>query len=91
MQTPPHASPSSQSVSSGSNHNHVTHSSEFFTPTQSNRDGEPVGPASHHGDFDAVFGNKTADSNGGPQPAAGKTSENSPADRPTDRPADRCY
>ncbi|CAL8241396.1 unnamed protein product [Merluccius merluccius] len=35
MQTPPSASPSSQSVSSGNN-NHITHSSEFFTPTPSN-------------------------------------------------------
>ncbi|XP_030193626.1 phosphatidylinositol-binding clathrin assembly protein isoform X9 [Gadus morhua] len=36
-QTPPSSSPSSQSVSSGNNnHNHVTHSSEFFTPTPSN-------------------------------------------------------
>ncbi|CAL8384047.1 unnamed protein product [Arctogadus glacialis] len=34
-QTPPSSSPSSQSVSSGNN-NHVTHSSEFFTPTPSN-------------------------------------------------------
>ncbi|CAL8326371.1 unnamed protein product [Lota lota] len=104
MQTPPSSSPSSQSVSSGNN-NHVTHSSEFFTPTPSNSmpslnsdlfDLQPAFiPAVHsnpslntttsawggmesHGesvamavDFDAVFGNKTSQSNNGPQPAPG--------------------
>ncbi|KAK0143651.1 Phosphatidylinositol-binding clathrin assembly protein [Merluccius polli] len=109
MQTPPSASPSSQSVSSGNN-NHITHSSEFFTPTPSNSmpslnsdlfDLQPAFIPAVHGnpslntttsawggmesqsvlpaapvamavDFDAVFGNKTSQSNDGPQPAPGK-------------------
>ncbi|XP_031707043.1 phosphatidylinositol-binding clathrin assembly protein isoform X5 [Anarrhichthys ocellatus] len=109
MQTPPSASPSSQSIGGGiSNNNHITQTPELFTATLSansvpnlNSDLFDLQPAfipavqsnpsistanSAWGglenqqqqtsaamtvDFDAVFGNKAAPSNNGPQPAAG--------------------
>ncbi|KAM8899671.1 phosphatidylinositol-binding clathrin assembly protein isoform 18-T18 [Spinachia spinachia] len=109
MQTPPSASPSSQSVSGGINNNHITHTTELFTSTLSansvpnlNSDLFDLQPAfipavqsnpsistANHAwgglekqppqqssaamaaDFDAVFGNKAAPGNDGPQPAAG--------------------
>ncbi|XP_033961881.1 phosphatidylinositol-binding clathrin assembly protein isoform X2 [Pseudochaenichthys georgianus] len=104
MSTPPSASPSSQSIGSANNNNHVTHTPELFTSTMSansvpnlNSDLFDLQPAfipavqsnpsistanSAWGglenqqttmtvDFDAVFGNKTAPSNNGTQPAAG--------------------
>ncbi|KAM6895012.1 phosphatidylinositol-binding clathrin assembly protein isoform 2-T2 [Lycodopsis pacificus] len=109
MQTPPSASPSSQSIGGGiSNNNHITQTPELFTVTLSansvpnlNSDLFDLQPAfipavqsnpsistanSAWGglenqqqqtsaamtvDFDAVFGNKAAPSNNGPQPAAG--------------------
>ncbi|XP_075948493.1 phosphatidylinositol-binding clathrin assembly protein isoform X3 [Anarhichas minor] len=109
MQTPPSASPSSQSIGGGiSNNNHITQTPELFNSTLSansvpnlNSDLFDLQPAfipavqsnpsistanSAWGglenqqqqtsaamtvDFDAVFGNKAAPSNNGPQPAAG--------------------
>uniref|UniRef100_A0A8C6KWM6 Si:ch211-200p22.4 n=1 Tax=Nothobranchius furzeri TaxID=105023 RepID=A0A8C6KWM6_NOTFU len=109
MQTPPSASPSSLSIGSANNNNHITQTPELFnsaltansvpnlnsdlfdlqpafipavqsTPSISNvnsawggLESQPLqqsAPALTV-DFDAVFGNKTASSNNGPQPAAG--------------------
>uniref|UniRef100_A0A4W6CE37 Si:ch211-200p22.4 n=1 Tax=Lates calcarifer TaxID=8187 RepID=A0A4W6CE37_LATCA len=108
MQTPPSASPSSQSIGIANN-NHITQTPELFSSTLSansvpnlNSDLFDLQPAfipavqstpsistansawgglesqplqqtvpSMTVDFDAVFGNKAAPSNNGPQPAAG--------------------